>query len=110
MSTPVFNQAPTVQYRPYSFKDAQGQIIQDSTTHDYLAFQGDNGDGTTLIYKGYARPGTATSATGWQISKWAYDDNSPPNVTSVTWPENIQGNASADFNFIWESRADYTYA
>jgi hypothetical protein len=72
------------------------------------AFQGDYDGGTNLIYKGYARPGTSTSAAAWQIAMITYDGNN--NVTSITWPQNSQGVATNQYIFIWDDRADYTYS
>ncbi len=105
MSTPVFNQAPTVKNRPIGFKDAQGNVIP--TSFNDMAFQGQY-SGTNLIYKGFARPGALTSAPVWQIALLTYDGSG--NIISVTWPENTYGAASNDFQFIWDNRAGYTYS
>jgi hypothetical protein len=61
---------------------------------------------SNLIYKGYARPGTATSAAGWQIAKITYSGS---NVTQIDWPES-GGIPSSEFNFVWDDRASYTYS
>ena len=37
-----------------------------------------------MIYKGFARPGTTTTETGWQIAYLTYDGND--NVLSIQWP------------------------
>ncbi len=106
MSTPVFNQTPTTQYRPLARKDANTNVIADS--FGWTAFQGVYDDNNNLIYKGTARPGTATSATGWQIFKLTYDGNN--NLLTITWPQNTLGEASNDFQFIWDNYAGYTYS
>ena len=105
MSTPVYNQTPTVGSRPIGYKDAQGTIIPDS--YGYLAFRGEYDGSNNLIYKGFARPGSVTSAAVWQIAKLTYDGSG--NITSILWPENTLGKASNDFMFEWDLRATYTY-
>lgn len=104
MSTPVFNQNPTVGNRPFGRKDAQSNLIENS--YDDLAFQGIYA-GNNLTYKGFARPGAATSDPVWQISMMTYDEAN--NLLTVVWPENLQGNASNDYEFVWDDYADYTY-
>ena len=105
MSTPVYNQQPTVGNRPCAVKDAQGNVIADS--FDWLAFQGDY-TGTNLIYKGFARPGADTADPVWQISQQAYDGSN--NLVSIKWPQNGTGAANNDFQFAWDDRASYTYS
>ena len=90
--------------RPLGLKDAQGNLMQRS--YDDLAFQGEY-SGTDLIYKGFARPGVSTGDSVWQIAKCTYDASH--NLLTVTWPEDPNGNASNDFQFIWTSRGTYTY-
>ena len=96
--------SPYVGNRPLGMLDAQGELIQDS--FDYESFLGEY-SGTNLIYSGYARPGSLTSAGVCQISKQTYDGNG--NVTAVQWPQ-VNGIASADYQFIWDNRATYTYS
>ena len=55
--------------RPIGRLYAQGRPIPDSWTDE--AFQGAY-TGDNLIYKGFAKPGAATSAAVWQIAKLAY--------------------------------------
>jgi len=87
-------------------KDAQGNVIQDSYTGD-MTFRGSY-TGTNLIYKGFARPGTATSVAKWQIALLTYDGSN--NLLSITWPQDTLGHASSEFNFIWDNRAALTYS
>jgi hypothetical protein len=91
---------------PYIKVDANGRDISDSA--DDLAFRGDYQGGQNLIYTGFARPGAATSAAVWQISKHAYDGNN--NLISTTWPQNTLGKASSEYEFIYDNRASYTYS
>ena len=80
-------------YLPQSFRD--------------LAYQGDLNDTSNLVYVGFAKPGSDTSAPVWQIFFIEYDGSIP---TSITWPINDDGIASNDFIFAWDSRTDYTYS
>jgi hypothetical protein len=94
-----------INQRPMGKLDAQGRVIPDSFAD--LAFQGDY-TGTDLIYKGFARPGSGTTAAVWQIAKMTYDMSH--NLLTITWPEDANGNASTEFIFQWSQRASYTYA
>ncbi len=93
-------------------RDAQNNVIQDSYVGD-MEFRGDY-TGTNLIYKAYARTGSAEGALVWQICKLAYDGSN--NITSIKWPSAIDGVPSAsgvpssEFNFSYTDRATYTYA
>lgn len=89
---------------PVLKRDANLIPIQESYREQ--AFQGEY-SGTNLIYRGFAKPGTATSATGWQIAKLTY---SGANITSITWPQNSLSKASSLYEFVWDSRAGYTYS
>ncbi len=55
------------------------------------------------IYIGRAQPGTAITATGWQISKLTYDVSN--NMTSLDWASGLD-----NFDFIWNNRATYSYS
>lgn len=83
----------------------QGIASQDSFLDE--AFLGDYQGGLNLIYKCFARPGSATSAPVWQIAKLTYDGNN--NVTQIQWPLNDSGLASNAYEFIYDSRTSYTY-
>src|ERR1051326_3242058 len=91
--------------RPIGKLDAQGQLNPESYTE--LKFRGDY-TGSNLIYAGFSRPGTATSAAKWQISKMTYDGSN--NLTQRDWAQNSSGNATSDYVFAWDSRAGYTYS
>lgn len=105
MSTPVYNQSPTVRNRPMGRKDAQGNVIPGS--FDDMAFRGQY-TGTNLIYKGFARPGAAEGDDVWQLAFCTYDGSN--NLVSITWPQDPNGNASNDYQFSWTDRASYTYS
>jgi len=105
MSTPVYNQNPSVKNRPMARKDAQGNIIPG--TFDDEAFRGQY-TSTNLIYKGFARPGSAEGSLVWQIAFMTYDGSN--NLTSITWPQDANGHASNDYQFSWTDRASYTYS
>lgn len=94
--------------RPFGRLDSGERLIYDSV--DDLAFQGDY-SGANLIYKGFARAGADTSHAVWQIAKLAYDGSN--NLLSIKWPQSLIGysigNASTDYEFIWDNRAALTY-
>lgn len=92
--------------RPLGYLDAQGREIYDSV--DDLDFQGEYDMSDNLIYKGFARPGSATSVAVWQIAKITYDGSD--NLLTIKWPENTLGAASNDYLFIWDNRSTYTYS
>lgn len=102
---PVYNQQPTVANRPMARKDGQGNIIPSSFNDQ--AFLGDY-TGTNMIYKGFARVGSASSAAVWQIAKMAYDGSD--NLLSIKWPQDSNAKANSDYQFIWDNRASYTYS
>lgn len=105
MSTPVYNQLPTIKNRPMGRLDAQGRVIPSSFGN--MAYQGDLNGGSNLVYVGFARPGSSTSAAVWQIMKITYSSNMP---TAIQWPQDTSGNASNDYQFQWSLRASYTYS
>lgn len=104
MATP-YNQSPYVGNRPLAKKDAQSNVIIPSFSD--MTYELDYVGGTNAIYIGEARPGSSLASAVWQIKKIAYDANN--NITSIKWPENTLGAASNDYQFIWNSRAGYTY-
>lgn len=80
--------------------------IQDSSLDQ--AYQGDYLGGMQLVYKGFARPGSFTSDSVWQIAFIQYDGSG--NLDSITWPQLPNGVASSDYVFVWDDRASYTYS
>jgi len=60
--------------------------------------------GKTLIYRGEATPGTATSAATWRIRKLDIDNGSNGDV-ATTWAD-----GNADFDNVWDDRAILSYS
>lgn len=90
---------------PVLVQDSQRNAIQASYTEN-RAFRGEYA-GTNLIYRGFARPGTATATAKWQICRLTYDGAN--NLTAVEWP--VSGGAvSAEYKFAWDDRAAYVYS
>lgn len=100
--------------RPAGLQDTNYHVDQNTFSDE--AFQGEY-TGTNLIYKGFARPGGDVDEPVWQIAFLTYDVSN--NVLSIQWPlrkadpfdpTSIDtAAASNDYEFIWSSRADYTY-
>ena len=91
--------------RPLTQVDSNNQPIQDSEL--WVTFRGEY-NLTNLIYAGGARPGSKTSAPVWQIKRMTYDGSN--NTLAVEHPTNASGVVSADYEFVWDDRAAYTYA
>ena len=60
------------------------------------------------IYIGKAKVGVSTSEAKWQISKQTYDGND--SLTRKEWPQNSEGKASSEYEFVWADRLTYTYS
>lgn len=91
--------------RPFGLLNGQGQFLPQSFKD--LAYQGDLNGGASLVYVGFARPGSSTLSPVWQIFKIGYSGSAP---ISITWPINSDGIATNDFTYVWNDRATYTYA
>jgi hypothetical protein len=98
--------AKASQNRPFRFgeRDRRELIVQDSET----AVRSQNNANGNSIYYGRAKGGVQTSEDKWQIRFIQYDANE--GITSITWPQNSEGNASTDYEFVWDDRAGYTYS
>lgn len=92
--------------RPFKFgaKDRREYIVQESE----VAIRAQNDASGNVLYLGRAKVGTATSVAKWQISFHAWDANN--SLTSRTWPENDESNASTEYEFTWDDRVGYTYS
>lgn len=92
--------------RPFKFgaKDRREFIVQDSE----VALRAQNDANGNPIYIGRSKIGTLDGEVKWQIQLLAWDANN--SITSVTWPQNSEGNASAEYEFEWDERASYTYS
>lgn len=90
--------------RPFKFgeRDRRELIVQDSE----VALRAINDTSGNPIFLGRALIGTDVSDDKWQIRKLQYDSNN--SVTSVTWPQNSESNASADYEFVWNADTDLT--
>ena len=91
--------------RPLIQTDANLRALQGS--EDWTTFRGDY-TGTNLIYAGFARVGAAEGESTWQIRMMTYDGSN--NLTDIKWPEDPNGNPTADFEYIWTNRAALTYS
>lgn len=105
MTTQVYYQAVTAKNRPLGRLDAQGRTIPESFAD--MEFKGDLAGGSSLVYVGLARPGSATSGAVWQIRKLTYSGST---VIGVSWPQDSNSHASNDYQFVWDNRASYTYS
>ena len=72
------------------------------------AIRAQNDGSGNAIYLAKAKVGTLTSETGWSISFQVYDGSNA--ITSKTWPQNSLGNASSEYEFIYDDRAGFTYS
>jgi len=92
--------------RPFKYgaRDRREYIVQESE----VAIQAENDANGNVVYLGRARVGTQTSDTGWQISYHTWDANN--SLLTRTWPQNDEGNASSEFEFVFDDRATYTYS
>lgn len=96
----------TTKYRLLGSLDANGRL--DQSSYDDQSYVAEIDGFNNPIYQGYARPGLATSATGWKIKKNTYDINNIQ--TRTQWPQNSLNKASNDYEFIWDNRALYTFS
>lgn len=92
--------------RPFKYgeSDRREFIVQDSE----VALRAENDANGNPIYIGRAKVGITNGEVKWQIQSLAWDANN--SVTSVTWPQNSEGNASANYEFEWDERANYTFS
>lgn len=94
------------QNRPFKYgqRDRREFIVEDSE----VALRCQNDANGNPIYVGRAKVGVLTSEVKWQIKFIEYDANQ--GVTSITWPQNDEGNASGEYEFEWDERAGYTFS
>jgi hypothetical protein len=90
--------------RPFKYgeKDRREFIVQDSE----VALAAINDTNGNPIFLGRAKVGVLESEDKWQIRKITYDSNQ--GVIRVEWPENDEGKASAEYEFIWSEQASLT--
>lgn len=94
------------QNRPLKFgeKDRRVFIVSDGE----VAERSENDATGNALYIGRAIVGTGEGELKWQISFQVYDASNA--LTSKTWAENSEGNASTDYEFSWADRATYTFS
>lgn len=92
------------QNRPFKFgaRDRKEFIVEDSE----VAIRCINDSDGNIIFYGRAKAGTLESEDKWQLRYITYDSNN--SVLSQTWPQDSDGNASSDYEFIWKSNANLT--
>lgn len=83
--------------RKYGPQDRREYIVQDSE----VALAAINDTSGNPVFLGRAKAGTTDSQAKWQIRKITYDSNGA--VTRVQWPQNDEGNASTEYEFIWDA-------
>ncbi len=95
-----------VQNRPFKFgaKDRREFIVSNGE----VAIRAQNDADGNVLYLGLAKVGTLDGETKWQISFHAWDAKN--SLTSRTWPQNDEGNASSEYEFEWDLRATYTFS
>lgn len=59
------------------------------------------------VYIGRAKLGVAEDDDRWQISKHTWDGND--SLLTKKWPVNPETETSANYEFVWDDRATYTY-
>lgn len=96
--------AKASQNRPFKFgeRDRRELIVQDSEVS--LVCINDT-DGNP-VFLGRAKAGEPLGDNKWQLRFIQYDD--AEGVTRVTWPQDDEGNASTDYEFIWSSVSELT--
>jgi len=85
------------QHRPFHFGERDRHVYDNTNDWNIRALNDANGN---PLYVGFAKPGVLEGEQKWQIRKVEYDANE--GVTSVTWPQNSEGNASRNFEFTWQ--------
>lgn len=90
--------------RPFKYgADDRRQFIVENSEVALVSINDTDGN---PIFLGRARIGTTIDEARWQIRKITYDDSSSP--TRVEWPQNSEGNASGNYEFVWNADTDLT--
>ena len=82
--------------------DRREYVFQDSE----VALRTINDLNGNPIFLGRAKTGVSVDAPKWQIRQMSYDASQ--GVTSVTWPQNNDGNSSSNYEFIWQLEDNLT--
>jgi len=93
------------QNRPFSFGERDRRTFITYKSETEIRCQND-GSGNP-IYIGRAKVGSGEDEPRWQISYHTWDAND--SLTGKFWPEDADGAASANYEFVWDDRATYTY-
>jgi len=93
------------QNRPFSYGDRDRRTY--ITYKSEMEIRCENDVNGNPLYIGRAKAGVGESETKWQISFHTWGANQ--SLTSKTWPQNSDGNASTDYEFSWTDRAGYVY-
>lgn len=90
--------------RPFKFgqRDRREFIVQESEV-SFIAVNDVDGN---PVFIGRAKVGSSVSEDKWQIRFMGYD--AVQGIERGTWPQNSESNASADYEFIWNSKTDLT--
>jgi len=90
--------------RPFKYgsNDRREFIVQDSEV-SLVAINDTDGN---PIFLGRAKTGIGLSESKWQIRKFTFDSNNA--ITRVQWPQDSDGNASANYEFVWTADTDLT--
>ena len=89
----------------YGSRDRREFIVSNGE----LTIRAQNDASGNVLYLGRAKVGAVTSDAVWQISFHAWDANN--SLTSQTWPQNLdEGNASSEYEFVWDDRVGLTYS
>lgn len=88
----------------YGAKNRREYIVHNGE----IAIRAQNDANGNVLYLGLGKVGTLDGEVKWQISFHVWDANNA--ITSRTWPENNEGNASSEYEFEWDDRLTYTYS
>ena len=93
----------TAKARRVTSVDSTGNEVHSAYSTDLTYKQAMEYNASNLpLYIGFALPGTAKSAAGWNIRKLSYTGY---NATDVEF-----GDATSSMTLIWNSRAGYAYS
>jgi hypothetical protein len=98
--------ATSGQNRPFSFGDRDRRTY--ITYKSEMEIRCENDAAGNPVYIGRAKVGAAEDEPSWQISYHTWDANN--SLLSKEWPQNSEGAASTDYEFVWDDRASYTFS
>lgn len=92
-------------FRPFLFGEQDRRIYR--VDMGEVSLRAVNNASGSPTYLAYAQVGVSEDEPKWQIRKITYDAND--GVTKVEWPEDSDGAASNNYEFIWSDYLTYTY-